>query len=92
MRISEYVIPGVLKQGGCRRRSARLAGTPSPAVPDGLVLETPGERGDTPLCHVDFAVVAKDLVCGEPWLQVVGTTEFGGAVWRLRTDRENTTS
>ncbi|ECZ8868858.1 cytoplasmic protein, partial [Salmonella enterica] len=24
--------------------------------------------------------------------QTVGGTEFGGAVWRLRTDRENTTS
>lgn len=38
---------------------------------------------DTPLSHVDFAVVAKHLVCGEPWSQVVGGIEFGGAVWRL---------
>lgn len=87
MRISEQVLLSVLRQGGCIRsfwrRSARLAGTPAPVVPDGLVLETPGERGDTPLSHVDFAVVAKDLVCGEPWTQVVGGTEFGGAVWRL---------
>lgn len=61
MRISEQVLLGVLRNGGCIRsfwrRSARLTGTPSPIVPDGLVLETPGERGDTPLCHVDFAVV-----------------------------------
>ncbi|MEM0831257.1 cytoplasmic protein, partial [Escherichia coli] len=53
MRISEQVLLSVLRQGGCIRsfwrRSARLAGTPGPVVPDGLVLETPGERGDTPL-------------------------------------------
>lgn len=92
MRVSEQVLRGVLRQGGCIRsfwrRSARLAGTPSPVVPDGLVLETPGERGDTPLCHVDFAVVAKGLVCSEEWTQVVGTTEFGGAVWRLVPDAQ----
>ncbi|HHN6585465.1 TPA: cytoplasmic protein [Escherichia coli] len=92
MRVSEQVLRSVLRQGGCIRsfwrRSARLAGTPSPVVPDGLVLETPGERGDTPLCHVDFAVVAKGLVCSEAWTQVVGTTEFGGAVWRLVPDAQ----
>lgn len=32
---------------------------PSPCVPDGLVLETPGIQGDTPLCHVDFVVAQK---------------------------------
>ncbi|EHJ1676470.1 cytoplasmic protein, partial [Salmonella enterica] len=26
------------------------------------------------------------------WTQTVGGTEFGGAVWQLRTARENTTS
>lgn len=87
MRISEQVLLCVLRQGGCIRsfwrRSARLAGTPAPVVPDGLVLETPGERGDTPLSHVDFAVVAKSLACAETWTQTVGGTEFGGAVWRL---------
>ncbi len=71
MRVSEQVLLSVLRQGGCIRsfwrRSARLAGIPSPVVPDGLVLETPGERGDTPLCYVDFVVVAKGLVCGEEW-------------------------
>ncbi|WP_024799145.1 hypothetical protein, partial [Salmonella enterica] len=58
MRVSEQVLLSSLRQGGCVRsfwrRSARLAGTPPPIVPDGLVLETPGERGGTPLCHVDF--------------------------------------
>ncbi|EAN2890655.1 cytoplasmic protein, partial [Salmonella enterica] len=57
MRVSEQVLLCVLRQGGCIRsfwrRSARLAGTSSPIVPDGLVLETPGEPGDTPLCHMD---------------------------------------
>ncbi|EEG7709390.1 cytoplasmic protein [Salmonella enterica] len=85
MRISEQVLLSVLRNGGCIRsfwrRSARLAGTPPPVVPDGLVLEPPGESGDTPLCHVDFAVVQKCLVCDETWTQTVGGTEFGGAVW-----------
>ncbi|HBC0162964.1 TPA: cytoplasmic protein, partial [Salmonella enterica subsp. indica] len=44
-----------------------LAGTPPPCVPDGLVLETPGIQGDTPLCHVDFVVAQKWLVCDETW-------------------------
>ncbi|WP_053390140.1 cytoplasmic protein (plasmid) [Citrobacter freundii] len=92
MRISEQVLLSVLRQGGCIRsfwrRSARLAGTPGPVVPDGLVLETPGERGDTPLSHVDFAVVAKSLACSDEWLQVVGGTEFGGAVWRMAPDTD----
>ncbi|EAN2294120.1 cytoplasmic protein [Salmonella enterica subsp. enterica serovar Miami] len=87
MRVSEQVMLAVLSKGGCIRsfwrRSARLAGSPPPVVPDGLVLETPGEAGDTPLGHVDFAVVAKGLVSEEEWTQVVGGTEFGGAVWRL---------
>lgn len=86
MRVSEQVLLSVLRNGGCIRsfwrRSARRAGTPPPVVPDGLVLETPGESGDTPLSHVDFAVVVKGLVCGEEWAQVVGGIEFGGAVWR----------
>ena len=92
MRISEQVLLSVLRAGGCVRsfwrRSARLAGTPAPVVPDGLVLETPGERGDTPLSHVDFAVVAKGLACSDEWSQVVGTTEFGGAVWRMAPDTD----
>ncbi|EBP0013323.1 cytoplasmic protein [Salmonella enterica] len=93
MRVSEQVILSVLRQGGCVRsfwrRSARLAGTPPPVVTDGLVLESPGESGDTPLCHVDFAVVQKWLVCDETWTQTVGGAEFGGAVWRLMTDTES---
>ncbi|EIX8256156.1 cytoplasmic protein [Salmonella enterica] len=87
MRISEPVLLSSLRQGGCVRsfwrRSARLAGTPPPVVPEGLVLETPGESGDTPLSHVDFVVAQKWVVCAETWTQTVGGTEFGGAVWRL---------
>lgn len=82
MRVSEQVLLSSLRQGGCVRsfwrRSARLAGTPSPIVPDGLVLETPGERGDTPLCHVDFAVVQKWLVCEETWTQTLGERSSAG--------------
>lgn len=87
MRVSEQVLLSVLQNGSCIRsfwrRSARLEGTPPPVVPDGQVLETPGESGDTPLSHVDFAVVQKALVCADMWSQTVGVTEFGGAVWRL---------
>ncbi|HFV9606221.1 TPA: hypothetical protein ACIAO0_003748 [Salmonella enterica subsp. enterica serovar Birkenhead] len=61
----------------------------SPDVPDGLVLETPGGQGDTPLCHVDFVVAQKWLVCAETLTQTVGGTELGGAVWRLMTDTES---
>lgn len=63
-----------------------LAGSLPPCVPDGLVLETPEVQGDTPLCHVDFAVAQKWLVCDETWTQTIGGTKFGGAIWRLRTD------
>ncbi|ELD4018931.1 cytoplasmic protein [Salmonella enterica] len=87
MRVSEQVLLSVLRNGGCIRsfwrRSARLAGTPPPVVPDGLVLETPGEPGDTPLSHVDFVVAQKWLFCGDMWSQTVGDIEFGGTVWRL---------
>ncbi|EDJ8987610.1 cytoplasmic protein [Salmonella enterica subsp. diarizonae] len=87
MRIAESVLLGALRRGGCVRtfwrRPARLAGSPAPELPDGFVLETPGESGDTPLSHVDFAVVRKWLVRGESWSQIVGMTEFGGTVWRL---------
>lgn len=95
MRVSERVILSVLRQGGCIRsywrRSARLAGTPAPGMPEGLVLETPGESGDTPLSHVDFAVAQKWLACAETWTQTVGGTEFGGAVWRLTQEYHGTT-
>ncbi|ECD9517860.1 cytoplasmic protein [Salmonella enterica subsp. diarizonae] len=86
MRIAESVLLASLKRGGCVRtfwrRPARLAGTPAPEFPDGFVLETPGESGDTPLSHVDFAVARKWLVRGEDWTQIAGATEFGGTVWR----------
>ncbi|WP_232519508.1 hypothetical protein [Enterobacter cloacae] len=36
--------------------------------------ETPGGRGDTPHCHVDFAVAAKSLACSDEWSQVVSGT------------------
>ncbi|SUF49549.1 putative cytoplasmic protein [Salmonella enterica] len=82
MRISEQVLLSSLRQGGCVRsfwrRSARLAGTPPPVVPEGLVLETPGESGDTLFSHVDFAVVQKWLVCDETWTQTVGEQSLAG--------------
>lgn len=87
MRIAESVLLGTLRRGGCVRtfwrRSARLSGTPAPEFPDGFVLETPGESGDTPLSHVDFAVARKWLVRSGDWSQIAGATEFGGSVWLL---------
>lgn len=56
---------------------------PPPEIPDGIVLETPGEYCDTPLSHVDFAVVQKWLVRSGDWSQIVGAMEFGGSVWHL---------
>ncbi|MDJ3787569.1 cytoplasmic protein [Salmonella enterica] len=87
MRIAESVLLGTLKQGGCVRtfwrRSARFVDTPAPEIPDGIVLETPGEYCDTPLSHVDFSVVQKWLVRSGDWSQIVGAMEFGGSVWHL---------
>ncbi|EBX7470091.1 cytoplasmic protein [Salmonella enterica subsp. enterica serovar Bareilly] len=87
MRIAESVLLGTLRRGGCVRtfwrRSARLAGTPAPELPDGIVLETPGEYCDTPLSHVDFAVVRKWLIRSGDWSQIAGATEFGGSFWLL---------
>ncbi|ECU9164086.1 TPA: cytoplasmic protein [Salmonella enterica] len=87
MIIAESVLLGALRRGGCVRtfwrRPARLSGTPVPEFPDGFVLETPGESGDTPLSHVDFAVARKWLVRSEDWSQIAGATEFGGTVWCL---------
>lgn len=85
MRVSEQMIISVLHTAGSVRsfwrRSARLAGTPAPVVPEGLVL-------DMQLSYVDFAVAAKILACNDEWSQVIGGTDFGGAVRRLMTDTE----
>ncbi|EGG4280409.1 hypothetical protein HKZ40_003808 [Salmonella enterica] len=67
MRVSEQVMLAVLSKGGCIRSFWRRS----------------ARLAGTPLGHVDFAVVAKRLVSEEEWTQVVGGTEFGGAVWRL---------
>ncbi|MCJ3377182.1 hypothetical protein LNY74_05815 [Klebsiella pneumoniae] len=54
------------------------------AVPEGYILESPGEREDIVLSHADFHALEKLLEQKETWEQVVGLTCFGGATWQLR--------
>lgn len=90
MRVSEQVLLSSLRQGGCVRsfwrRSARLAGTPSPIVPDGLVLETPVNAGIPHSVMWILRWYRSGWSARKPGHRPSGT-EFGGTVWRLRTDR-----
>jgi hypothetical protein len=54
-----------------------------PRIPEGYILESPGEREDIVLSRADFAL-EKLLEQKETWEQVVGVTCFGGATWQLR--------
>ncbi|HBB0685300.1 TPA: hypothetical protein ACPT1G_004843 [Escherichia coli] len=53
-------------------------------VPEGYILESPGEREDIVLSRADFHALEKLLEQKETWEQVVGVTCFGGATWQLR--------
>lgn len=53
-------------------------------IPDGYVLDIPGESEDVLLSHTDFYALEKQLIQTETWEQVVGGTCFGGATWQLR--------
>ncbi|HBU6156080.1 TPA: cytoplasmic protein, partial [Klebsiella variicola] len=53
-------------------------------IPEGYILESPGEREDIVLSHADFHALEKQLEQKETWEQVVGVTCFGGATWQLR--------
>ncbi|ELY3087515.1 cytoplasmic protein [Klebsiella aerogenes] len=87
MRIAENVILGALLRGGCiksfYRLSARQAARSAVRIPDGYVLEVPGEPEDILLSQTDFQALEKLLVQTETWEQTVGTTCFGGATWVL---------
>ena len=88
MRVAESIILDALTRGGCIktfwRISSRQAAESSARIPEGYILESPGEREDIVLSHADFHALEKHLEQKETWEQVVGLTCFGGATWQLR--------
>jgi hypothetical protein len=88
MRVADNIILATLAKGGCiktfYRLPARTAQSSAVRIPDGFVLESAGEYGDTILSHTDFQALEKQLVQTETWEQVVGAMCFGGATWVLR--------
>ncbi|ENO1440175.1 cytoplasmic protein [Klebsiella oxytoca] len=79
MRVAESIILDALTRGGCiktfYRISSRQAAESATRIPEGYILESPGEREDIVLSHADFHALEK---------QLVGVTCFGGATWQLR--------
>ena len=88
MRVAESIILDALTRGGCiktfYRISSRQAAESATRIPEGYILESPGEREDIVLSHADFHALEKLLEQKETWEQVVGVTCFGGATWQLR--------
>ena len=88
MRVPESIILDALTRGGCiktfYRISSRQAAESATRIPEGYILESPGEREDIVLSHADFHALEKQLEQKETWEQVVGVTCFGGATWQLR--------
>ncbi|HHT1601398.1 TPA: cytoplasmic protein [Klebsiella pneumoniae] len=88
MHVAESIILDALTRGGCiktfYRISSRQAAESATRIPEGYILESPGEREDIVLSHADFHALEKQLEQKETWEQVVGVTCFGGATWQLR--------
>ena len=88
MRVAESIILDALTRGGCiktfYRISSRQAAESATRIPEGYILESPGEPEDIVLSHADFHALEKQLEEKETWEQVVGVTCFGGATWQLR--------
>lgn len=88
MRVAESIILDALTRGGCiktfYRISSRQAAESATRIPEGYILESPGEREDIVLSHADFHALEKLLEQKESWEQVVGVTCLGGATWKLR--------
>lgn len=88
MRVAEHIILDALTRGGCiktfYRISSRQAAESATRIPEGYILESPGEREDIVLSHADFHALEKQLEQKETWEQVIGVTCFGGATWQLR--------
>ncbi|EMA0470302.1 cytoplasmic protein, partial [Enterobacter hormaechei] len=83
MRVAESIILDALTRGGCiktfYRISSRQAAESATRIPEGYILESPGEREDIVLSRADFHALEKLLEQKETWEQVVGVTCFGGA-------------
>ena len=88
MRVAEHILLDALTRGGCiktfYRISSRQAAESATRIPEGYILESPGDREDIVLSHADFHALEKQLEQKETWEQVVGVTCFGGATWQLR--------
>ena len=88
MRVAEHIILDALTRGGCiktfYRISSRQAAESATRIPEGYILESPGEREDIVLNHADFHALEKLLEEKDTWEQVVGVTCFGGATWQLK--------
>lgn len=88
MRVAESIILDALTRGGCiktfYRISSRQAAESATRIPEGYILESPGEQEDIVLSRADFHALEKLLEQKETWEQVVGVTCFGGATWQLR--------
>ena len=88
MRVAESIILDALTRGGCiktfYRISSRQAAESATRIPEGYILESPGEREDIVLSHADFHALEKQLEQKDTWEQMVGVTCFGGATWQLR--------
>ena len=88
MRVAESIILDALTRGGCiktfYRISSRQAAESATRIPEGYILESPGEPEDIVLSHAEFHALEKQLEQKETWEQVVGVTCFGGATWQLR--------
>lgn len=88
MRVAESIILDALTRGGCiktfYRISSRQAAESATRIPEGYILESPGEREDIVLSRADFHALEKLLEQKDTWEQMVGVTCFGGATWKLR--------
>lgn len=80
MRIPEQNILSALQKGACiktfYRTSARAADSSARRIPDGYVLESPGERNEVILSYTDFQSVENRLAETETWQQIVGSVRF----------------
>lgn len=88
MRVAEHILLDALTRGGCiktfYRISSRQAAESATRIPEGYILESPGDREDIVLSHADFHALEKLLEQKDTWEQMVGVTCFGGATWKLR--------
>ena len=88
MRVAEHILLDALTRGGCiktfYRISSRQAAESATRIPEGYILESPGDREDIVLSHADVHALEKLLEQKDTWEQMVGVTCFGGATWKLR--------